>query len=276
LKTLEVIDLGLMPYQQAWDLQKAVQKRLIDEKIARRTNYTAKIDHTAKDDPSANDDPPAKIDPSEKMDTTTETDLSANTDPSAKRSNDVLLFVEHPHVYTLGKSGDGSHLLAAAGDLNRIGATYVKIDRGGDITYHGPGQVVGYPIIDLDRHYTDIHRYLRELEEVMIRVCADYGFSAGRIDGLTGVWIGDAKICAFGVKCSRWVTMHGFAFNANTALDYFGHIVPCGITDKKVTSLQQLLGRTVDAAEVKKRITGHFETVFGVNTVGIDHLPELG
>jgi lipoyl(octanoyl) transferase len=234
IKYLEVIDLGLMPYQQAWDLQKAVQKRLIDEKIAWRA------------------------------------------DPSAIRSNDVLLFVEHPHVYTLGKSGDGSHLLAAAGDLDRIGATYVKIDRGGDITYHGPGQIVGYPILDLDRHYTDIHRYLRELEEVMIRVCADYGFSAGRIDGLTGVWIGDAKICAFGVKCSRWVTMHGFAFNANTSLDYFGHIVPCGISGKKVTSLQQLLGRTVDPAEVKERITGHFETVLGVETVGIDHLPELG
>jgi lipoyl(octanoyl) transferase len=240
IKYLEVIDLGLMPYQQAWDLQKAVQKRLIDEKRARRAEESAKIDLTA------------------------------------KRSNDVLLFVEHPHVYTLGKSGDGSHLLAAAAVLDRIGATYVKIDRGGDITYHGPGQIVGYPIIDLDRHYTDIHRYLRELEEVMIRVCADYGFSAARIDGLTGVWIGDAKICAFGVKCSRWVTMHGFAFNANTSLDYFGHIVPCGITGKKVTSLQQLLGRPVDPAEVKKRITGHFENVFGVTTVSIDRLPELG
>ncbi|MFU8860374.1 MAG: lipoyl(octanoyl) transferase LipB [Cyclonatronaceae bacterium] len=240
IKYLEVIDVGLVPYQQAWDLQKAVQKRLIDEKMARRA------------------------------------DPGPKAGQSAERSNDVLLFVEHPHVYTLGKSGDGSHLLAAAGELERIGATYVKIDRGGDITYHGPGQVVGYPIIDLDRHYTDIHRYLRELEEVMIRVCADYGFSAGRIDGLTGVWIDDAKICAFGVKCSRWVTMHGFAFNVNTSLDYFGHIVPCGISDKKVTSLQQLLGRTVDPAEVKKRITGHFETVFGVKTVSITRLPELG
>jgi len=233
IKYLDVIDLGLVPYQRAWDLQKAVQKRLIEEKRA----FAA--------------------------------------DPSIRRSNDALLFVEHPHVYTLGKSGDESHLLAAAAVLERIGATYVKIDRGGDITYHGPGQVVGYPILDLDRHYTDIHRYLRELEEVMIRVCADYGFSAGRIDGLTGVWIGDAKICAFGVKCSRWVTMHGFAFNANTALDYFGHIVPCGISGKKVTSLQQLLGEPVDPAGVKKQIVGHFKAVFGVNPVTVHHLPEL-
>jgi lipoyl(octanoyl) transferase len=257
IKYLDVIDLGLMPYQQAWDLQKAVQKRLIDEKMARRSDPSVKFDLNAKETPTAKGNPAAKA------------------DLASKRSNDLLLFVEHPHVYTLGKSGDGSHLLAAAGVLDRIGATYVKIDRGGDITYHGPGQVVGYPIIDLDRHYTDIHRYLRELEEVMIRVCADYGLSAGRIDGLTGVWIGDEKICAFGVKCSRWVTMHGFAFNVNTALDYFGHIVPCGITGKKVTSLQQLLGRTIDLDDVKKRITGHFETVFGVTAVGIDHLPEL-
>lgn len=168
---------------------------------------------------------------------------------------DLLLFVEHPHVYTLGKSGDAAHLL-------RMEADFVKIDRGGDITYHGPGQVVGYPILDLERRYTDIHRYLRELEEVIIRVCADYGIEAGREEGLTGVWTAQGKICAMGIKCSRWVTMHGFALNVNTDLGWFGHIVPCGIPDKPVTSLQAILGRPVDAAEVKGRIIGHMAAVF--------------
>lgn len=170
-------------------------------------------------------------------------------------SPDLLLFVEHPHVFTLGKSGDAAHLLQASAD-------FVKIDRGGDITYHGPGQVVGYPILDLDRHYTDIHRYLRDLEEVIIRVCADYGITAGRESKLTGVWVDGAKICAMGIKCSRWVTMHGFALNVNTDLSYFGHIVPCGITDKPVTSLQALTGATIPLSEVKERILVHFGEVF--------------
>lgn len=170
-------------------------------------------------------------------------------------SPDLLLFVEHPHVFTLGKSGDAAHLLQAS-------AEFVKIDRGGDITYHGPGQVVGYPILDLDRHYTDIHRYLRDLEEVIIRVCADYGITAGRESKLTGVWVDGAKICAMGIKCSRWVTMHGFALNVNTDLSYFGHIVPCGITDKPVTSLQALTGAHIPLSEVKERILVHFGEVF--------------
>jgi lipoyl(octanoyl) transferase len=234
MKHLDVIDLGSMPYMEAWDLQKVVQKRLIDRKRA-----------------------PAGS-------------------ASDGEINDVLLYVEHPHVYTLGKSGNAAHLLAGAVDLERIGATYVKNDRGGDITYHGPGQIVGYPILDLDRHFTDIHRYLRELEEVMIRVCADYGFRAGRVKGLTGVWVDDAKICAFGVKCSRWVTMHGFAFNVNTDLDYFGHIVPCGITDRSVTSLQKLAGQRIDPEEVRERITGHFASIFGVIPVLKKNLAEAG
>lgn len=170
-------------------------------------------------------------------------------------SPDLLLFVEHPHVYTLGKSGDIANLL-------REEAEFVKIDRGGDITYHGPGQIVGYPILDLDRYYTDIHRYLRELEEVIIRVCADYGISAGREGKQTGVWVDGAKICAMGIKCSRWVTMHGFALNVNTDLSYFNHIIPCGISDKSVTSLQQLLGRQLDVMEVRQRIIAHVGDVF--------------
>ncbi|MEO1023836.1 MAG: lipoyl(octanoyl) transferase LipB [Bacteroidota bacterium] len=184
---------------------------------------------------------------------------------SGDRKEDVLLFVEHPHVYTLGKSGEEEHLLASMLELQNLEAEFVHIDRGGDITYHGPGQIVGYPILDLDRHFTDIHKYLRFLEEVMIRVCDDYGLKAERIEGLTGVWIEDAKICAFGIRCSRWVTMHGFAFNVNTELSYFDHIVPCGIQNKAVTSLQALLGKPVASDEVKRRIVFHFEEVFKVS-----------
>ena len=151
----------------------------------------------------------------------------------------------------------------------------LKIDRGGDITYHGPGQIVGYPILDLERHFTDIHKYMRYLEEVMIRVCADYDIKAGRISGLTGTWIGDAKICALGVRCSRWVTMHGFAFNVNTSLNYFNNIIPCGITDKNVASLELMLGRPVEMPEVKEKIKKHFAEVFEVEIVPVSTLPGL-
>lgn len=179
-----------------------------------------------------------------------------------------LLFCGHPHVYTLGKSGDPAHLLADSGQLASIGAAFYKINRGGDITYHGPGQLVGYPIFDLDHFFNDIHRYLRLLEESIIMTCADYGLTAGRIPGLTGVWL-DAdnaekarKICAFGVRCSRWVTMHGFAFNINTDLSYFDRIVPCGISDKGVTSLHLELGREVDEEEVKMKVLLHLQELF--------------
>ena len=181
------------------------------------------------------------------------------------RKNDVFLFVEHPHVYTLGKSGTEENMLRSMAELQNWEAEFVKIDRGGDITYHGPGQIVGYPILDLDRHFTDIHKYLRYLEEVLIRVCGDFGFEAGRIDGLTGVWIENEKIAALGIRCSRWVTMHGFALNVNTDLKYFENIVPCGIQDKAVTSLQKLIGKEVDLNEVKQRIVFHFEKVFDVS-----------
>jgi len=184
-----------------------------------------------------------------------------------------LLFCEHPHVYTLGKSGKEGHLLANDAFLQTIGATYYKINRGGDITYHGPGQLVGYPILDLDNFFTDIHRYMRVLEEAIIRTLADYGLNAGRIDGLTGVWLdyeqqrNPRKICAMGVKASRWVTMHGFALNVNTDLSYFNHIVPCGISDKAVTSMQQELGRTVPVAEVIEHVSQHLATLFGMELV---------
>ena len=199
----------------------------------------------------------------------------------------VLLLVEHPPVYTLGKSGDANNLLVSESFLSQKGATFFHIDRGGDITFHGPGQLVGYPILDLDRISPDIHLYLRNLEEMIIRVCRDYGITADRMDGKTGVWINSLvqaqsrKICAMGIRCSRWVTMHGFALNINTDLSYFNYIVPCGIQNHAVTSLQNELGRLVDEEEVRSRIVGHFSDVFGVNLrildnqESIDYLQEL-
>ena len=236
MNTVTTYDLGPAPYKPVWDLQTAIQQRLIDEKRARQKQKLYK---------------------------------------PGEGSDDVLLFVEHPHVYTLGKSGDSAHLLKGLQELSDIEAEYVEIDRGGDITYHGPGQIVGYPILDLDRHFTDIHKYLRYLEEVIIKTCAEYDIRAGRIEGLTGVWVGDEKICAMGIRCSRWVTMHGFALNVNTDLSYFNHIVPCGINDKEVTSLQNILGREVNPGEVKEHLLKHFAEVFEVNITKADSLPEL-
>jgi lipoyl(octanoyl) transferase len=181
---------------------------------------------------------------------------------------DRLLFVEHPHVYTLGKSGNMENLLANEEQLKAIQAEFYPINRGGDITYHGPGQLVGYPILDLDHYFTDIHRYLRTLEEVIILVLAEYGLHAERSPGETGVWLDVGtpfarKICAMGVRASRWVTMHGWAFNVNTDLRYFEYIIPCGITDKSVTSLDRELKRSVSMDEVKEKVKRHFEAQFG-------------
>lgn len=179
-----------------------------------------------------------------------------------------LFFVEHPHVYTLGKSGKFEHLLIDEEKLKQKGATFYKINRGGDITYHGPGQIVGYPIFDLDQFFNDIHKYMRFLEESIILTLNEYGIHAGRIDGLTGVWLDyenpllARKIAALGVKCSRWVTMHGFAFNVNTDLDYFQNIIPCGINDKAVTSMQKELGRKLDINEVKEKLKINLANVF--------------
>ena len=221
-------DLGLIAFKDAWDLQESYLQEIVDRK----------------------------------------TKLRNNPDPSAAPPNHRLLFCEHPHVYTLGKSGEQNHLLINDQFLNSINATYFKINRGGDITYHGPGQVVAYPILDLDFFFNDIHKYMRYLEEVIILTLKEYGITANRMEGLTGVWLDagvagkERKICAFGVRCSRWVTMHGLAFNVNTDLSYFNHIVPCGIQDKSVTSLENELGRKVDMEEVKMYMKKHFENVF--------------
>ncbi len=177
---------------------------------------------------------------------------------------DTLLLVEHPHVLTLGVRGDGgrSHILATAEALASRGIEVYETGRGGDITYHGPGQVVGYPIIDLSPDRRDVHRYVRDLETVLIRVAADYGIRAGRVERLTGVWVGDEKVAAIGVRIARWITSHGFALNVNTDLEYFGLIVPCGISERGVTSLARLLGRPVETEEVEFRIIEHFTNLF--------------
>lgn len=184
---------------------------------------------------------------------------------------DTLLLVEHPHVLTLGVRGDGgrSHILATDEGLAARGVSVYETGRGGDITYHGPGQLVGYPIIDLKPDRCDVHRYVRDLEDVLIRTAAAYGIAAGRVEGLTGVWVGREKLAAIGVRIARWITSHGFALNVTTDLDYFSLIVPCGIPDRGVTSLARLLGRPPDTLELTDRVVDSFSKVFGINKIKI-------
>ena len=225
-KKIELQDLGLKDYKDTWDYQEALFKGIVDTKIKNRRE-------------------------------------DANLD-----TNNYFLFVEHPHVYTLGKSGDMSNLLVDEAQLVEKGASFYKVNRGGDITYHGPGQIVGYPILDLDNFFTDIHKYLRLLEEMIILTLAEYGLKAERSKGETGVWLDVGtpfarKICAMGVRASRWVTMHGFALNVNANLGYFDLMIPCGIRGKAVTSLNVELGKkTVDEAELKTKLLKHFSQLF--------------
>jgi lipoyl(octanoyl) transferase len=233
-KQVKFMDWGLIDYKEAWDKQEELFSTTVNQKI-RITNHKIVAEGNEYE----------------------EEEITPN----------YLVFCEHPHVYTLGKSGKPEHLLLDEQGLKEKHATYYHINRGGDITYHGPGQIVGYPILDLDNFFTDIHRYLRTLEEAVILTLADYGLTAGRYPGYTGVWF-DAdnenarKICALGVRCSRWVTMHGLAFNVNPDLDYFKNIVPCGIDDKDVTSMQRELGRKVDINEVKEILKQHISVLF--------------
>jgi lipoyl(octanoyl) transferase len=230
MKNKDIIfrDLGSMDYKLCWDLQ----EKLFNETVALKTSNREVSEQDKK--------------------------LTPNH----------LLFVEHPHVYTLGKSGDEKNLLVGEKELKEQDAVYYKINRGGDITYHGPGQLVAYPILDLDNFFTDIHKYLRLLEEAIILTLKEYGIESGRSKGETGVWLdveipGKArKICAMGVRCSRWVTMHGLAFNLNCDLNYFNNIIPCGITDKKVTSLKAELGREIDLYEIKEKLKKNFSHLF--------------
>lgn len=229
-------DLGLMDYQQAWDYQ----ERLLQENVSIKS-------------------------------------AAFNTEPGAKpaitNTTNYLLFTEHPLVYTLGKSGNKENVLLSDDELSEKQIAFFHTNRGGDITFHGPGQIVGYPILDLEKFGTDIGKYLRNIEEVIILTLADYGINAERSKGETGVWIDpgvprkERKICAIGVRCSRWITMHGFALNVNTDLSYFNHIIPCGIVNKQVTSLQKELVYTLNMDEVKEMIKRNFEKVFGAELV---------
>ena len=187
---------------------------------------------------------------------------------------DTLLLLEHPHVYTLGRNAKRDNILVSAEQLAARGAQVFEIDRGGDVTYHGPGQLVGYPILDLTQHRRDVAWYMRSLEEVLIAVAGDYGIAAGRLPGAPGVWVGNDKLAAMGVHISRWVTSHGFAFNVNTDLRYFDWIVPCGLREKGVTSLQKLLGRRMEMDEVAEKVVRHFGRVFGLEMVEIAGTPE--
>ncbi|MBU3010392.1 lipoyl(octanoyl) transferase LipB [Polaribacter vadi] len=226
-RNIELKDLLVKDYKETWDYQTELLQETVDVKISNRRN-----------------------------------DLQETT-------KNHFLFVEHPHVYTLGKSGDMSNLLLNENQLKEKGATFYKINRGGDITYHGPGQIVGYPILDLENFFTDIHKYLRLLEETIILTIAEYGIKGTRSKGETGVWLDVGtpfarKICAMGIRSSRWVTMHGFALNANVNLGYFDNIIPCGIKGKAVTSMEAELNRKVDLEEVKTKILKHFKTLFEV------------
>jgi len=238
METVEFRDLGSMEYKVAWDYQESLlQENLKIKSVIHSSDETI--------------------------------------NPKELPTKHYLLFVEHPPVYTLGKSGKIEHVLINEKEREQQGIEFFHTNRGGDITFHGPQQIVGYPILDLEKFYTDIGKYLRELEEVIILTLADYGITAGRSAGETGVWIDatikgkERKICAMGVRCSRWVTMHGFALNVNTDLDYFNHIIPCGIPNKKVTSIKEELGREVDLKEVKEKLKENFSKVFGVSIVDV-------
>jgi len=225
--------LGLIDYQEAWDYQESIFKEVVDQKISNR---------------------------------------NLPLDQQLPTKN-YLIFCQHPHVYTLGKSGSEDHILLNSQELEQKQAKYYKINRGGDITYHGPGQIVGYPILDLDNFFTDIHKYLRFLEEAVILTLKEYGIESGRIEGLTGVWIdhetqrNPRKICALGVKSSRWVTMHGFALNVNTDLSYFQNIVPCGISDKAVTSMAKELDDELDILGVEQVLLKHLVQIFEMEII---------
>ncbi|GGC78271.1 octanoyltransferase [Flavobacterium lutivivi] len=223
-KKIQLQDLGNKDYKETWDYQEQLFKQIVDIKLEKRNN-------------------------------------------SNLETPNHFLFVEHPHVYTLGKSGDISNLLLSEKQLEAKGATFYKINRGGDITYHGPGQIVGYPILDLENFFTDIHKYLRLLEEAIILTLAEYNIVGTRSEGETGVWLDVGtpfarKICAMGVRASRWVTMHGFALNVNADLGYFDNIIPCGIRGKAVTSLHVELGKKINEQEVKEKIIKHFQNLF--------------
>jgi len=236
-------DLGRMGYQETWDLQEDLLRQNVEAKIRKRNASAVPVIN------------------------------AGGSDDSENETAHYFLMVEHPPVLTLGKSGHMENILLSAAELKNRGIEFYNTNRGGDITFHGPGQIVGYPILDLEKYYTDIGRYLRNLEDIIILTLAEYGLKGERSPGETGVWLdstvagSERKICAMGVRCSRWVTMHGFAFNVNTNLEYFEHIIPCGIRHKTVTSLQKELGFELSLEEVKEKVKANFEKVFNCELV---------
>ena len=232
-RKIKFIDLGLRDYKEVWEMQEQLFAESVKIKIENRKRDSHQKEQTP----------------------------------------NYLIFCEHPHVYTIGKSGDPKNILIGESDLSEVNAEYYKINRGGDITYHGPGQVVGYPIFDLDNFFTDIHKYLRYLEEAVIKTLVNFNIKAGRIDGWTGVWVNHEnhgscrKICAIGVRTSRWITMHGFALNVNTDLAYFSNIIPCGIENKNVTSMAAELGREIDIKEVHQLLRNHLADLFEITYI---------
>jgi lipoyl(octanoyl) transferase len=254
-------DLGRIEYQAAWDLQ----EKLLQQNVAVKAERRNRMAEAVNGDPDSYRESMVNREPGIGTE-------SVSIDNELSTTN-YLLFVEHPPVYTLGKSGAIEHVLISEEERTEKGISFYHTNRGGDITFHGIEQLVGYPIIDLERFYTDIGKYLRNLEEVIILTMADYGLKGERSPGETGVWMDafvpgkERKICAMGIRCSRWVTMHGFAFNINNDLSYFDYIIPCGIQNKKVTSLKQELGHAVDMNELKERVKKHFEQVFEVDLI---------
>ena len=255
IQLVQFEDLGNMPYKQAWDYQESLLKKNLEVKAALRN-----------------------VADSSKFQLQNPNSQSLISEHSPLSTHHYLLFVEHPPVYTLGKSGDVKNILISEEERAAKGIEYYPTNRGGDITFHGPQQIVGYPILDLEKFETDIGKYLRKLEDVIILTMADYGLKGDRSAGETGVWLDpdvkgkERKICAMGVRCSRWITMHGFAFNVNTDLNYFNYIIPCGIENKQVTSLQKELGRAVDFNEAKERVKRNFEKVFDVQLQGLGEI----
>lgn len=250
-------DLGQVNYQDAWDLQEKLLQENVRLKAEYRSRMAAVLEPATENRQATIDNP----------------QLVIENEPIGPNTTHHLLFVEHPPVYTLGKSGDIENVLISEEERAAKGISFYHTNRGGDITFHGRQQLVGYPILDLERFYTDIGKYLRNLEEVIIATMADYGLKGERSPGETGVWLDAAikgkerKICAMGIRCSRWVTMHGFAFNVNTDLSYFNYIIPCGIQNKQVTSLEKELGYSVNMEEVKESVKSNFQKVFDVELI---------
>jgi lipoyl(octanoyl) transferase len=272
-QTVSFQDLGTMDYKTAWDYQESLLRANVEVKSEAKSKPGLSLSPASATDGSKSENRNPLLDDSGGEAKFESPDVTSALLDSELQTQNYLLFVEHPPVFTLGKNGSMNNVLMSEDTLRERGIEFFRTNRGGDITFHGPQQIVGYPILDLEKFDTDIGHYLRNLEQVIILTLDDYGIAAGRSPGETGVWIDagikgkERKICAIGVRCSRWITMHGFAFNVNTDLSYFNLIIPCGIQNKQVTSLKKELGKHMDMEDVKGKVKSNFEKVFDVNLV---------